>query len=52
LRAARYQRPFLDKFAFDDPTLFYGRPLILFGRVAWAHDWANNPSLSAVFESL
>ena len=37
---------------FDDPTLLYGKPLILFGRVAWAHDWVSNPSLSAVFESL
>ena len=23
---------------FDDPTLIYGKPLILFGRLAWAHD--------------
>ena len=37
---------------FDDPTLLYGKPLILFGRVAWAHDWVSNPSLGAVFESL
>ena len=29
-----------------------GRPLILFGRVAWAHDFVNNPALSAAFESL
>ncbi len=37
---------------FDDPTLLYGKPLILFGRVAWAHDRVSNPALSAVFESL
>jgi outer membrane autotransporter protein len=37
---------------FDDPTLLYGRPLILFGRVAWAHDFVNNPALSAVFQTL
>jgi autotransporter-associated beta strand protein len=37
---------------FDDPTLFYGRPLILFGRVAWAHDFVNGPALNAAFESL
>lgn len=37
---------------FDDPTLLYRKPLIPFGRVAWAHDWVSNPSLNAVFESL
>ena len=37
---------------FDDPTLLYGKPLILFGRVAWAHDFVSNPALSAAFESL
>ncbi|MBV9234342.1 MAG: autotransporter domain-containing protein, partial [Xanthobacteraceae bacterium] len=37
---------------FDDPTLLYGKPLILFGRVAWAHDFVDNPALSAAFESL
>ena len=37
---------------FDDPTLLYGKPLILFGRVAWAHDFVDNPTLSAAFESL
>jgi uncharacterized protein with beta-barrel porin domain len=37
---------------FDDPTLLYGKPLILFGRVAWAHDFVNGPALNAVFESL
>ena len=37
---------------FDDPTLFYGKPLILFGRLAWAHDFVSNPALSAAFEAL
>jgi outer membrane autotransporter protein len=37
---------------FDAPTLFYGKPLVLYGRVAWAHDFVSNPSLNAVFESL
>jgi len=37
---------------FDDPTLLAGMPLILRGRLAWAHDWVSNPSLSAAFESL
>jgi uncharacterized protein with beta-barrel porin domain len=37
---------------FDAPTLVAGLPLILRGRVAWAHDFVNNPSLSAAFETL
>ena len=37
---------------FDNPTLLYGKPLILFGRLAWAHDFVSNPALSAVFQSL
>ena len=37
---------------FDDPMLLYGKPLILFGRVAWAHDWVSNPALGAVFQAL
>jgi uncharacterized protein with beta-barrel porin domain len=37
---------------FDDPTLLYNKPLILFGRVAWAHDFVSNPALSAGFETL
>ena len=36
----------------DDPTLLYGKPLILFGRLAWAHDFVSNPSLSAAFQAL
>lgn len=37
---------------FDDPTIVFGKPLILFGRVAWAHDWLSNPSLNPTFEAL
>ena len=37
---------------FDDPTLIYGKPLVLFGRVAWAHDFVGNPALNAAFQSL
>ena len=37
---------------FDDPTLVYGKPLILFGRLAWAHDFVSNPALSAAFQAL
>ena len=36
----------------DDPTLVYGMPLILRGRVAWAHDFVSNPALNAAFETL
>ena len=37
---------------FDDPTLLYGKPLILFGRAAWAHDFVSNPALNAAFQAL
>ena len=37
---------------FDDLTVIRGKPLILFGRLAWAHDFVSNPSLSAAFEAL
>jgi uncharacterized protein with beta-barrel porin domain len=37
---------------FDAPTLLYGRPLVLYGRVAWAHDVVSNPALSAAFQAL
>ena len=37
---------------FDAPTLLYGLPLILRARAAWAHDFVNNPSLNATFQSL
>jgi hypothetical protein len=29
-----------------------GMPLLLRARVAWAHDWVSNPSLTATFETL
>jgi uncharacterized protein with beta-barrel porin domain len=37
---------------FDAPTLLYGKPLVLYGRLAWAHDFISNPALSASFETL
>ena len=37
---------------FDDDTTLGDMPLILRGRVAWAHDWATNPALSAAFVAL
>jgi uncharacterized protein with beta-barrel porin domain len=37
---------------FDAPTLLYGKPLVLYGRLAWAHDFVSNPALSASFETL
>ncbi|HEY1981273.1 MAG TPA: autotransporter domain-containing protein [Xanthobacteraceae bacterium] len=37
---------------FDDLTTLNGMPLILRGRVAWAHDWVSNPALGAVFQAL
>ncbi len=36
----------------DDLTAFQGMPLLLRARLAWAHDWATNPALSAAFEAL
>jgi autotransporter-associated beta strand protein len=36
----------------DAPTLVAGLPLILRGRIAWAHDFVSNPALSAAFETL
>ena len=27
-------------------------PLVLRGRLAWAHDWVSNPALGAVFQAL
>jgi Autotransporter beta-domain len=36
---------------FDAPTVIYGRPLVWYGRLAWAHDFVSNPSLAA-FQSL
>jgi uncharacterized protein with beta-barrel porin domain len=37
---------------FDSPTAVAGMPLILRARLAWAHDFVNNPSLSAAFQVL
>ena len=37
---------------FDAPTVLYGKPLVLYGRLAWAHDFVSNPALSASFETL
>ncbi len=37
---------------FDDLASFAGMPLILHGRLAWAHDWVTNPALTAVFQTL
>ncbi|MGA8077275.1 MAG: autotransporter domain-containing protein, partial [Xanthobacteraceae bacterium] len=30
----------------------YGKPLVLYGRLAWAHDFVSTPSLGATFETL
>ncbi len=37
---------------FDDPTIVAGMPLVLLGRLAWAHDFVTNPALNAAFEVL
>ncbi len=37
---------------FDNLTMWYDMPVILRGRLAWAHDWVGNPSFGAVFQSL
>jgi outer membrane autotransporter protein len=37
---------------FDDPTLIFNKPLVLFGRLAWAHDFVGNPALSPAFQAL
>jgi uncharacterized protein with beta-barrel porin domain len=37
---------------FDDPTHIDNKPLMLFGRLAWAHDFVSNPALNAAFETL
>jgi uncharacterized protein with beta-barrel porin domain len=29
-----------------------GRPLVLYGRLAWAHDFVNAPSMNASFQAL
>ncbi len=37
---------------FDSLQIVDAMPVIWHGRVAWAHDWVNNPALGATFESL
>jgi autotransporter-associated beta strand protein len=37
---------------FDALTTFYRWPLVLRGRIAWAHDWVDNPALGAAFQAL
>ena len=37
---------------FDNLTVWDGMPLVLRGRLAWAHDWISNPALGAVFQAL
>jgi uncharacterized protein with beta-barrel porin domain len=36
----------------DQPTMLAGMPLVLRGRVGWAHDTVGNPALGATFEAL
>ena len=37
---------------FDNLQIVDNMPLVLRGRLAWAHDWVSNPSLGAVFQAL
>jgi uncharacterized protein YhjY with autotransporter beta-barrel domain len=37
---------------FADVAAVNGMPLILRARLAWAHDWVDNPMLNAVFQTL
>jgi uncharacterized protein with beta-barrel porin domain len=37
---------------FDNLQIVGDMPLVLRGRLAWAHDWLSNPSRSAGFQSL
>ena len=37
---------------FDDLTALGTMPLVLRGKLAWAHDWVSNPALNASFVSL
>jgi uncharacterized protein with beta-barrel porin domain len=37
---------------FDHLQLVNGMPVLLRARVAWAHDWVSNPSLTATFQIL
>jgi uncharacterized protein with beta-barrel porin domain len=36
----------------DDLATLGGMPLLLQGRLAWAHDWVSSPALGAVFQAL
>jgi uncharacterized protein with beta-barrel porin domain len=36
---------------FEEFTVLGGAPLMLRGRLAWAHDWVSNPALGAVFQA-
>jgi uncharacterized protein with beta-barrel porin domain len=37
---------------FDNLQVVNGMPLVLRGRLAWAHDWVSDPALGAVFQAL
>ena len=37
---------------FADMIAVNGMPLILRARLAWAHDWVDDPALNAVFQAL
>jgi autotransporter-associated beta strand protein len=37
---------------FDAPTIIAGRPVVLYGRLAWAHDFVDTPFLNASFQAL
>jgi fibronectin-binding autotransporter adhesin len=37
---------------FDNLQVVNGMPLVLRGRLAWAHDWITDPALGAVFQAL
>ncbi|HZR90136.1 MAG TPA: autotransporter domain-containing protein [Bradyrhizobium sp.] len=37
---------------FDNLQVVSGMPMVLRGRLAWAHDWVSDPSLGAVFQAL
>lgn len=39
-------------FRLDHFSEAWGMPLLLRARVAWAHDWASNPALTATFQAL
>ena len=36
----------------DHPMLVAGMPLVIRGRLAWAHDFVRSPSIGAAFQSL